>query len=264
MPDRVLKASILGSERIASVSEGAQLLYYKLISLVDDYGLYDARVRVVARQAFLLMDIPEAVIASRLVELDRCGALRLYIVDGKPYLQLQRFNGRIRQQKPRYPLPPETPAAQMELSLFFPSEPPADDSQPLPCSGSGSGSGSYSGSAASASANELPAAAAENPALESPGPRKLPSREQVAWVREALSEYMGGQWGEPDDAICCKIIARMRGHPLADLRQLLVDKLKQNRMPGRSWAWFERVVGDHFAGREIYGDRTTASEIASG
>lgn len=85
-----------------------------------------------------------------------------------------------------------------------------------------------------------------------PPQRKSASTEQLGWVREALRDYMADKWGEPDDRVCADIVAAMRGRPLEQLRELLLAKLRQGRRPEKSWAWFVRVVHDHFGGGENF------------
>ena len=42
MPNRILREGILSSERVDALSEGAEILYRRLMSVVDDYGRYFA------------------------------------------------------------------------------------------------------------------------------------------------------------------------------------------------------------------------------
>lgn len=52
MPSRTLWNGILDCRRLGRLSEGSQLLYYKLLSLVDDRGCYQADPELIAIKAF--------------------------------------------------------------------------------------------------------------------------------------------------------------------------------------------------------------------
>lgn len=128
MPQRFLRPSIVSSLRLARCSPWAQLLFYKLINLVDDYDRYDAHPLEVARAAFPYGDekgraFKEQKIESLLVELENARlsesdepAITRYTVRGKRCLLLHRCNERIRSLNSRYPSPAEDSACWQKLS----------------------------------------------------------------------------------------------------------------------------------------------------
>ena len=73
-----------------------------------------------------------------------------------------------------------------------------------------------------------------------------PNAPRIGWIRAALSGFMAGEWGPPDDGICRQIDALLsqyaRGDPEQQLKAVLQAKLNQGKRPGRSWAWFVAVV----------------------
>lgn len=128
MPQRFLKPAILTSLRLARCSPWAQLLYYKLISLVDDFSRYDAHPMVLARAAFPYGDhkgraMKEAQIEDWLVELETARlntadepCLTRYTANNTRYLFLHRWTERCRTDKSRYPSPAEDAACWQMLS----------------------------------------------------------------------------------------------------------------------------------------------------
>lgn len=115
MPQRFLRPGIVTSVRLARCSPWAQLLYYKLISLVDDYSRYDAHPLEVGRQAFPYGDdrgrnFKDSQIEAMLVELETARlndqdepCLTRYQVNGKLCLLLHRWTERLKFQNGKYP-----------------------------------------------------------------------------------------------------------------------------------------------------------------
>ena len=50
MPDRIVRQGILTSDRVNQLDWGAECFYRRLMSIVDDYGRYDARPAVLRAQ----------------------------------------------------------------------------------------------------------------------------------------------------------------------------------------------------------------------
>jgi hypothetical protein len=80
------------SEKINAVSEGAEVLYLRLIAASDDCGRYSGESRWILAKLFTARMITGEVMAEkiegRLVELENVGLIRRYEVDGKRYLEL--------------------------------------------------------------------------------------------------------------------------------------------------------------------------------
>lgn len=104
MPTRYLKPGVRDSDSIESLSPNAEILYYRLIVTVDDFGRYDARSSMVKAACF---PIREAMTASKidglLKELVDRGLIVVYQVDSKPYLQLCKWDNVPRAKESKYP-----------------------------------------------------------------------------------------------------------------------------------------------------------------
>lgn len=112
MPDRILRASIVTSDRVNSVDWGAEVFYRRLMSVVDDYGRYDGRVSILRAQLFALKleRVSESDVAKWISKCCEAGLVRQYTVDTKPYIELLRFNQRIRSETSKWPTPPPSSA----------------------------------------------------------------------------------------------------------------------------------------------------------
>ena len=110
MPNRILKESICTSEDIARLSQGAEILFYRLIVKADDYGVYLANPAIIRGSCFPLKsdDINLSQVQEWLSELSGAGLIRLYDAeDDRKYLQFTKWerHQQIRAKKPKYPLP---------------------------------------------------------------------------------------------------------------------------------------------------------------
>jgi hypothetical protein len=109
MPNRILKDSIATSENLNACSVEAQMLFIRLITKADDYGLFEARPAIVRAYCYpLLLDkVSEADIRKWLSELERNNLVRLYEHDGIDYMTLVNWerHQRIRNQHSKYPAP---------------------------------------------------------------------------------------------------------------------------------------------------------------
>ena len=125
MPSRVLREGLLDSDAIGSVSPGAEMLFVRLLLLADDFGRYDGRVSVICRRAFVnRRSVDEHMTAECLQELDNADLVRLYEVDGKPYLEVQNFRQRTRSQVSKYPPRPGIVQTNQALSVKNDGQPP--------------------------------------------------------------------------------------------------------------------------------------------
>lgn len=112
MPSRILREGIIDSESFGSLTEGAQLLYYRLLSMVDDFGRYEANPRLLIIRLFpWAQDRYDAhMMASRLGELSEGldPRIKLYSVGNKQYLEIIDSQRTPRARKSRYPDPLES------------------------------------------------------------------------------------------------------------------------------------------------------------
>jgi hypothetical protein len=106
MPDRIVRAAILTSDGVCSLSWAAEVFYRRLMSVVDDYGRYDGRVSVLKSHCYPLQTdkVTDRDVGKWLSESAAAGLVTLYSVGEKPYLQVERFNQRIRSDS-KWPAP---------------------------------------------------------------------------------------------------------------------------------------------------------------
>jgi hypothetical protein len=106
MPTRYLKPGIRDSERIESLSCDAEILYYRLLVSVDDFGRMDARPLLVKSQCFpIRLRATADTCAAWMKELESAGLIVTYTVGGKPYLQFMKWENKARSQHSRCPDP---------------------------------------------------------------------------------------------------------------------------------------------------------------
>ena len=104
MPTRYLKPGVRDSESIEALSPHAEILYYRLIVTVDDFGRYDARPSMVKAACFPIRESMTAMKVNALLEeLAQHFLIFVYTVDGKPYLQLCRWDNIPRAKESKYP-----------------------------------------------------------------------------------------------------------------------------------------------------------------
>lgn len=127
MPDRIVRAGILSSEAINTLSWAGEVFYRRLISVVDDFGRYDARPAMLRSQLYPLRvdHVSDSDIGKLLTECVNAGLIRAYQVSGRPYLEVQKFSQRVRSES-KWPDPPPTGA-----TLTTVSNPPTGASTPL-------------------------------------------------------------------------------------------------------------------------------------
>ena len=107
MPNRIIKESICTSENIDQLSAFNETVFYRLIVNVDDYGRIDARPKLLAAKLFPLKDIRATQIEDALRKLTSAELVTLYVVDGKPFLQMNTWDRHqtIRAKKSKCPEP---------------------------------------------------------------------------------------------------------------------------------------------------------------
>ena len=107
MPDRYLRGGIITSDAVNSLSFGGEVFYRRLMSVVDDYGRFDGRPAVLLAALFPLKldEVAVSQIEAWLEECDDTGLVQRYSVEGKQYIQIYRFNQRIRSAS-KWPDPP--------------------------------------------------------------------------------------------------------------------------------------------------------------
>jgi hypothetical protein len=109
MPNRLLKESICTSENIDQLSAFNENFFYRLIVNCDDYGRIDARPKILASKLYPLKDIRSGQIEGALRALTSAELVTLYVVGGKPFLQMNTWDRHqtVRAKKSKYPGPEE-------------------------------------------------------------------------------------------------------------------------------------------------------------
>lgn len=90
MPSRILRDGIVNSERVNKLSAEEEVFYRRLMSKVDDHGLFDARSSVLRTSLYpLRVDlVSESNCEQWLTACINAGLVVLYHVPGKPFLKM--------------------------------------------------------------------------------------------------------------------------------------------------------------------------------
>jgi hypothetical protein len=106
MPSRIIREDILTSSRVDELDPPAEVFYRRLLSKVDDHGLYDARPAILRTSLFpLRVDrVREADCTRWMAACQKAGLIVLYAHDDRPYLQVLNTRWTARSE-PKYPLP---------------------------------------------------------------------------------------------------------------------------------------------------------------
>lgn len=112
IPNRIIKESVCTSESVDKLGWFEEVLFYRLIVNVDDYGRLDARPAILRARLFPLKEVDAERIAAALDRLQAVGCVAQYEVDGAPYLWLPNWDKhqRIRNKRSKYPIPPQSAA----------------------------------------------------------------------------------------------------------------------------------------------------------
>ncbi len=107
MPDRIVRAGILTSDPVNTLSWAAEVFYRRLFSVVDDYGRYDARPAILRSHLYpLKVDrVSDSDVGKWLTECVNAGLVSAYQVSGRPLLEVLKFGQRVRAEKSKWPAP---------------------------------------------------------------------------------------------------------------------------------------------------------------
>lgn len=116
MPSRYIREGWLDSARIAKASgaggPGAEVLMLRLMLVADDWGRLDGRPVVILRKCWPSEDEFDGAAPSKtqlaawLKALADADLISLYEIDGKPFVQIERFGQRTRAKQSKFPAPP--------------------------------------------------------------------------------------------------------------------------------------------------------------
>lgn len=170
MPTRLLREGINDSAAVNSLSPRAEVFYRRLMSVVDDFGRYDARPAVLRSRLYPLQldSVRESDIPRWIAECVKVGLISLYVVDSRPYLVLHKLGSR-RAKRSKWPEPP--------ADLESQSADANTCAQMLACA-TGSSSSAHSGSGSGSSAKN---AGGGHPPTPRDGPGPTPEEFAEAW-----------------------------------------------------------------------------------
>lgn len=104
MPTRYLRPGICDSDSINACSPMAEVLFYRLLVNVDDFGRFDARPILVKSKCFPIREeITTKQVEDLLIELGQCGLIVLYQSGDKTYLQMQKWDNQPRAKESKFP-----------------------------------------------------------------------------------------------------------------------------------------------------------------
>jgi hypothetical protein len=126
MPNRIIREGILSSDRIEMLDFAAEVFYRRLMSKVDDHGLFDARPSMLRTSLYpLRVDrVREADIARWIAACEMAGVIALYVHGGKPYGQMVDTRWQARSE-PKFPRPPWGEGAPLPAAANSCAQPPA-------------------------------------------------------------------------------------------------------------------------------------------
>lgn len=112
MPNRVVRESVLDSDRYQALPHDSErLLFFELLLLCDDFGLVPLNYGFLRRKCTPCSHKTEAQVASMVQALGDVDLIRCYQSDGgSTFGFIPRFGNTPRAKKPKWPLPPKTPA----------------------------------------------------------------------------------------------------------------------------------------------------------
>lgn len=123
MPNRMLYAGLIGSQKVNQLKPPEFELYIRLILTVDDFGRYIGNPVRIARACWPdREDITSRTVQPMLAKLNNIGLLQLYQVDGETYLQMASWNQRTRTDASKFPPPAVMcPSNDGQMTVICPS-----------------------------------------------------------------------------------------------------------------------------------------------
>lgn len=104
MPQRFLKPGLIASSKWDSLAWITQSFYIRLITLVDDFGRYEANPNLIRSMAFPLReDIRASQVSALCIELQDAQLAIFYKANGKEYMQLLNWTEKPRADSSKYP-----------------------------------------------------------------------------------------------------------------------------------------------------------------
>jgi len=109
MPSRVIREGWLESERIDSLDQAAERFFLRLCLKADDFGRFHANPQILKSLLFPLKDDLRSTDMSRnLAACERAGLVRCYSVSSKRYVEILKFEQRLRAKVSKFPSPADS------------------------------------------------------------------------------------------------------------------------------------------------------------
>jgi len=106
MPSRVIREGWLESELINKLDANAERFFLRLCLRADDFGRYHANPMLLRSTLFPLRDdVKPADVSKWLESCRKAGLLRCYSVEGKPFIEIPKFEQRMRSAVSKFPQP---------------------------------------------------------------------------------------------------------------------------------------------------------------
>jgi hypothetical protein len=136
LPNRILKESICTSDNLNELTPQEEIFFYRLIVNCDDYGIADARIKMLRSRCFPLKTdtIKESDVEKWLRGLIKADLVFLYEVEGKRYLKMTSWENhqQIRAKKSKFPLPDSNGYQLISDDCICPRNPIQSESNPNP------------------------------------------------------------------------------------------------------------------------------------
>lgn len=142
MPNRLLREGICTSDPINALTAEEEVFFYRMLVVADDYGHMDGRPPILKAQCFPLKETATVARIGTWVDgLVAKSMLARYVVAGRPYLAVLRWESRVRTH-PKHPMPSAEDAARIAAVCAQDADmPPHDGNSPPPGLGLGKGVG---------------------------------------------------------------------------------------------------------------------------
>lgn len=109
MPNRIIKESICTSENLDKLSSDAEVFFYRLVVVCDDYGIMFATPSILRSKCYPLKidKVKDRDIEKWIKELCESELIFLYSYDGRTYLKFTKWNihQQVRANKSKFPTP---------------------------------------------------------------------------------------------------------------------------------------------------------------
>lgn len=128
MPTRYLKPGVCDSDAMERIRlPASEVFYYRLLTVVDDFGRMDARPLLLKARCFpIKASATEKSVSTWLDDLNDATVIQMYTVAGKRYLQITKWDNKPRSLESKFPSPADadnciqTPESREQLHTVLP------------------------------------------------------------------------------------------------------------------------------------------------